>query len=63
MPFSVICSPSHIKKTVPAVRVRMVISRNPQPAAITTGAPVGLAMLSRPTAMPKPWMMVMSTVP
>ena len=31
MPRSVICSPSHIKKTAPAVSVSTVISRKPQP--------------------------------
>ena len=32
MPFSVICSPSHIRNDVPAQRVIMVISRKPHPA-------------------------------
>ena len=54
MPFSVICSPSHMMSTVPAVRVSMVISRKVQPGSITTAAPPGLYMVSRPTAMPKP---------
>ena len=31
MPRSVICSPSHMMKTVPVVSVRTVISRKPQP--------------------------------
>jgi hypothetical protein len=31
MPRSVICSPSHIIKAVPAVRVKTVINRNPHP--------------------------------
>ena len=35
IPRSVICSPSHIKKPVPAVKVMTVIRRNPHPALIT----------------------------
>ena len=31
MPFSVICSPSHMRNEVPAVRVSMVMSLKPQP--------------------------------
>ena len=33
MPRSVICSPSHITNIVPVVRVRMHISRKPQPGS------------------------------
>ena len=47
MPRSVICSPSHMRKMVPAVSVMMVMSRKLQPGMMTTGAPVGLAMLSK----------------
>jgi hypothetical protein len=54
IPRSVICSPSHIMKAVPAVSVMTVIMRKPQPGAITMEAPVGPAMFSRPTAIPKP---------
>ena len=34
-PRSVICSPSHIKNNVPAVRVITAVIRNPNPGAIT----------------------------
>ena len=54
IPFSVICSPSHMMSTVPAVRVSMVMMRKVQPGSRTTGTPPGLYMVSRPTAMPKP---------
>ena len=35
MPRSVICSPSHMTNAVPVDSVRIVISRNPQPAFVT----------------------------
>jgi len=63
IPRSVICSPSHMMKAVPAVSVMTVMRRKPQPGVITMEAPVGPAMFSRPTAMPKPWMRDSSTVP
>jgi len=63
MPRSVICSPSHMIKAVPAVRVITVISRNPQPGLITIGAPPGEVMLSSPTAIPNPWIILSTTVP
>ena len=62
MPRSVICSPSHMTSTEPAVKVIMVTMRNSQPGCSTTGVPAGLVMFSRPTAMPRPCTSVMSTV-
>jgi len=63
IPRSVICSPSHMMKAVPAVSVMTVMRRNPQPGLMTMDAPVGPAMFSSPTAMPNPWMRDSSTVP
>jgi hypothetical protein len=63
IPRSVICSPSHMMKAVPAVRVMTVNRRKLQPGWSTTAAPPGAVMVSRPTAMPKPWMMLSTTVP
>ena len=63
IPRSVICSPSHMMKAVPAVSVMTVMRRKPQPGIMTMEAPVGPAMFSRPTAIPKPWMRERSTVP
>ena len=54
IPRSVICSPSHMIKAVPAVNVITVINLNPQPGLITTAAPPGAVILSRPTLIPKP---------
>jgi hypothetical protein len=52
IPFSEICSPSHMINAVPVVRVSMVRSRKPQPGSGTRIAPVWLRILSRPTAIP-----------
>ena len=41
MPRSEICSPSHMTKTVPVVRVSTVSSLKPQPGLSTIGAPAG----------------------
>ena len=38
IPRSVICSPNHITNTAPVVRVRMVMSRKPQPGLATAPA-------------------------
>ena len=54
MPRSVICSPSHMIKAVPAVRVITVINRNAHPGIKTTGAPPGALILSSPTLIPNP---------
>jgi len=45
-PRSVICSPSHMMKALPVVRVSMVITRKPQPG-LRAKPP-----FSRPMAMP-----------
>ena len=56
IPRSLICSPTHIKNAVPAVRVMTVSARKAQglKVEITIGCPPGAAMLSSPTAMAKP---------
>ena len=43
MPFSEICSPSHMISAVPAVSVIIVRSRKPQPGVGTIDRPVGAA--------------------
>jgi hypothetical protein len=48
IPFSEICSPSHMMSAVPAVSVITVSSRKPQPGFGTIASPCGLRMLSRP---------------
>ena len=63
IPRSVICSPSHMTNTVPAVSVSTVISRNPMPGLATAIAPLGPCMLSRKIAIPIPWMIERTTVP
>ncbi len=60
MPRSVICSPSHMMKAVPEVRVMMVMSLKLQPG-FCMNAPS--AILSRPTAMKEDWITLMITVP
>ena len=52
MPFSEICSPSHMMSAVPAVRVIIVSSRKPQPGSGTMGGAARARMLSSPIAMP-----------
>ena len=47
IPRSVICSPSHMMKTVPAVIVRIVISVNANPGSFTRFIPSGRAWLCR----------------
>ena len=63
MPCSVICSPSHMRNDVPAQSVIMLMSRKPQPGLYTTSSPPAPRICSRPTAMPKPWMRLITTVP
>ena len=48
MPRSVICSPSHMIKAVPAVKVMTVMIRKGQPGIIAT------PIFSSPTLIPKP---------
>ncbi len=50
-PRAVICSPSHIRKTVPPVRVMTVTRRKNMPGS-TTAEPPPPRSPSRPTAMP-----------
>ncbi len=63
MPRSVICSPSHMMKAVPAVRVIMVSRMKPIPGLGTTSSPAGPRMVCRPTAIPAPWMTDRMMVP
>jgi hypothetical protein len=63
MPRSEICSPSHMIRAVPVVRVSMVMRRKPQPGTGTSERPPWGCMLSRPTAMPKDWMSDSTMVP
>ena len=53
IPRSVICSPSHIRNAVPAVKVKTVITRNDQPGIGTIEPPDGLFIASNPTAIPE----------
>ena len=50
-PRAVICSPSHIRNSVPPTRVTTVTKRKNRPGSTTTG-PAEAVWLSRPTAMP-----------
>ena len=65
IPRSLICSPTHIKKAVPAVNVMTVSALNAQGSKfeITIGCPLGAAMLSSPTAIAKPCTMLRTIVP
>ena len=49
-PRAVICSPSHIRKSVPPTRVTVVTNRKNRPGSTTTG-PDEATWLSRPIAM------------
>ena len=53
IPTSVICSPSHIKKVHPVVKVMTVINRNAHPGLITNDTPDGLFIASKPKLIPK----------
>ena len=61
IPRSVICSPSHMMKQVPAVSVTTPISRKPQPGSITVPGPN--APCSIAVAISRPWMTARMTVP
>ena len=62
IPLSVICSPSHMMKHVPAVRVRIVIKRNGKPGSSTSVCP-GAFCDSSQVAMNQPWTTDRNTVP
>ena len=47
MPRSVICSPIHMMKAVPAESVMTVMIRNDQPGVVTTASPDGSRSDSR----------------
>jgi len=53
IPLSDICSPNHMIKVVPVVKVSMVNSLKPQPGLGTILAPVGLVKFSRKMEIPK----------
>ena len=61
-PFSVICSPSHMMKQVPAVRVKIVMILKPKPGSSTSACP-GVFCDSSQVAMNQPWMTARNTVP
>ncbi len=63
IPRSVICSPSHMMKIVPVVRVRTVMRRNAHPGCGTSGAPPGATCFSSHSAIPVAWMNESRTVP
>ncbi|OPY60139.1 MAG: hypothetical protein A4E62_03218 [Syntrophorhabdus sp. PtaU1.Bin002] len=63
IPFSVICSPSHMINDVPPVRVIIVMSRKLHPGLYTTSSPAAPLICSRPTAIPKPCIRLIMTVP
>ena len=62
-PLSVICSPSHMMKIVPVVRVRTVRSTKLKPPWGIRCAPPGVVCFSSHSAMPVAWMKERSTVP
>ncbi|CAM5333079.1 hypothetical protein RLIN73S_02178 [Rhodanobacter lindaniclasticus] len=62
MPRSVICSPSHIRNMVPAVRPTTDENTKPIPGVYTTGAPPAATWPCKATAMPKDWNAASSTV-
>ncbi|MNY47123.1 hypothetical protein D3C86_1823650 [compost metagenome] len=57
-PRSVICSPSHIKNMVPAVKLTTAVIRNPKPGVKTKPAE-----LSSATAIPNDWNRAKPKVP
>ena len=69
MPRSVICSPSHMTKAVPVVRVRIAIRTNGifPPSDVgslkTRNFPVGVVAAQSQRAIPAPWTTERTTVP
>ena len=64
IPRSEICSPIHMMKAVPVVRVRTLSARNPHPGCGTIrAAPVAPLMFSSHQAMPSDWTSDSATVP
>ncbi len=57
-PRSVICSPSHIRNIVPAVRLTTAVMRKPKPGFSTSPAEPSSAM-----AMPSDWKIARPSVP
>jgi len=57
-PRSVICSPSHIRNMVPAVRLITAVMRKPKPGLITSPAEPSSA-----SAMPSDWKIASPSVP
>jgi len=55
MPRSEICSPSHMMKAVPVVRVRMVSNLNPSPGFRTMGWLAEMLVCSRKKAVASDW--------
>ncbi len=54
IPRSVICSPNHMMKAVPEVRVMTVIKRKPHPGFMTMTSPPGPRVPSRPKLIINP---------
>ena len=65
IPRSLICSPTHIRKAVPAVNVITVnaLKAHGLSVEITIGCPFGAAILSSPTAIAKPCIKLSAIVP
>ena len=62
IPRSVTCSPSHIRKMVPAVRVTTALNRNAGPVITTTGSPAPALWLCSAAATPNDWNSASTTV-
>ena len=56
MPSSVICSPSHMMKSVPVVSVRTVVKMKERPGSRTTASSPGRVILVMSVVRPKDWM-------
>ncbi len=63
MPRSVTCSPTHIRKMVPAVNATMAVNTKPMPGAYTTGAPPGDTWFCSASAILPPCTTARSTAP
>jgi hypothetical protein len=63
IPRSVICSPNHMMKAVPAVKVMTVMIRKDHPGIKTIASPAVPLIFSKPMAMPNPWIILRTTVP
>ncbi len=62
IPRSVICSPSHMMKAVPVVRVTTVVRKNMKPALITIGSAVPPIFVTQ-IEIPSDWTIESTIVP